>query len=148
MNEIAAWTNGEQCERHFLAYCADCRDMAHLRRTASGEVAYKADCAVQTFMELTGADYTEALAHMTQHGFAPGGGTPADKISEAFEAVGYQVREVTREVRYEDLRFAANRSFYVVGWKGKKCHAWSVAEGKTRRAFRPPFKYQVYEVSV
>jgi hypothetical protein len=33
---VTAWTSGEQCELHFLAYCADCRDQASLRRDAKG----------------------------------------------------------------------------------------------------------------
>jgi hypothetical protein len=146
MTEISDWAAGRECERHYMTYCADCADLAHLRRDAkTGEVGYRSDCAVQTFMELTGADYDEAVSYLRAVGFAPGGGTPAAKISAAFEAVGYRVREVY--VRYDQLKYEYQRSFYVTAWKSGKGHAWSVVNGKANRPYQPPFRYSVFEVT-
>lgn len=54
MSERAAWVSGAECERHFLAYCADCLDLAGLQRDANGEVTYQNDCAARNLISATG----------------------------------------------------------------------------------------------
>jgi hypothetical protein len=149
MSEITDWAQGTQCERHDLAYCADCRDMAGMRRAADGTVAYKMDCAVRTFAEITGAGYEEAVSYLRDAGFRPGSGTPWDQVGQAFKAAGFTVTAVTRRISPDSaLRLSqAGRCFYVLGRKGGKCHAWSLVDGKASRAFQPPFRYEIFEVT-
>jgi hypothetical protein len=147
--EIRDWATGQPCERHDLAYCADCRDLAGMRRAADGTVAYKSDCAVATFSEITGADYDESLGYLRAVGFIPGNGTPAGHIARAFADAGYTVRDITREVSLDGARTASGtgRAFYVSGQKGSKGHAWSIIGGRVNRGYVPPFRYRLYEVT-
>lgn len=147
MSDISDWADGRPCERHELAYCADCRDMAGIRRDVQGRVGYQSDCAVRTFAEITGAGYEEAADYLRDAGFRPGSGTPWDNVQLAFEAAGFQVTDVTRLGLAAALSLSAQgRCFYVLGQKGRKAHAWSLVDGTASRPYQPPFRYQVFEV--
>lgn len=140
------WAEGRECDKHEMSYCADCRDAAGIRRDATtGQVGYKKDCAVQSFIELTGASYDEAVEHLTAVGFRPGiAGTPAGAIVDALTAVGYTVRETP--VRYGDLR--GLRGAYVIsGRQGSGGHSWTVIDGTVNRGYRGRFTYRVWKVT-
>jgi hypothetical protein len=150
MTAIRDWTTGTPCERHDLAYCADCRDLAGLRRDkTTGEIVYQSDCAIRTFAEITGADYDEAVEIMRDAGARPGSGTPKPVLQAALLASGFKVTEVTRVIRVEDAPAlsAAGQRFYVTASKGRKGHAWSVMDGAVNRPWWPPFSYRIFEVS-
>jgi hypothetical protein len=147
MSEISDWMTGKPCERHDLAFCSDCRDLAGMRRADDGTVAYQSDCAVQTFAEITGADYDEAAGLLRAAGFRPGSGTPSDGVVQAFRSAGFKVTEVTWIGLDSALHLSASgRCFYVSGQKGRKGHAWSLVGGKANRAYQPPFRYRIFEV--
>jgi hypothetical protein len=141
------WAAGRECDKHEMSYCADCRDTAGIRRDADGTVGYTKDCAVQTFVEITGADYEEAAGYLRAAGFRPSSGTPAATgLRDALTAAGYSVREVTGAVRYDDLAHLPG-SYYISGRRGSRGHAWSVIDGTPRRAYGGRFTYRVFEVT-
>jgi hypothetical protein len=145
---ISDWQAGSECERHNLAYCADCRDLAKIVRRRDGSLGMADDCAVQTFAEITGADYAEALEILLAAGYVPGMGTWCEDVREAFAAAGYATTE--RHGLTPDsaaVASQAGRAFYVSAQKGRKGHAWSIADGIQRRAYRPPFRYRIFEVT-
>jgi hypothetical protein len=147
MTEMTDWAGGRECDKHDLAYCADCRDSAKIIRKLDGSLAYEGDCAVDTFREITGADYEEALEALRAAGYVPGRGTPAGGLTEALRSFGYSVTPTS--VRIEDAIWMSEtgRVYYVSGYKGKKGHAWSIIDGKANRPYYPPFRYQIYLVS-
>jgi hypothetical protein len=146
MTMMSDWTEGKPCERHDMMYCADCQASAGMRRTADGGLAYKKDCAVQSFVELTGAGYEEAVGYLREAGFRPGvAGTPQEGVVKALQAVGYTVREVTH---YRIGTLASRKgSFVISGQKGRKGHSWTVVDGVPSRAYQPPFRYRIWEVT-
>jgi hypothetical protein len=143
------WTAGVPCAVHELAYCADCRDAAGMRRALDGQTVYTNDCAVQTFAEITSASYDEAVSYLREAGFRPGSGTPKAATAQAFAAVGFNVTEKTAlgMAWAIDQSATAGRVFYVSADKGKRGHAWSIVNGATPRAFRSPFRYRIFEVT-
>lgn len=145
---ITDWESGEPCERHDLAFCADCLALAKLRRDDTG-VWYKSDCAVQTFMEITGATYEEAAAAFLASGFRPGHGTRRDVTRAVFESYGYTVTRMSYRFKLEDALRASRsgRAFYVGGTRGRKAHLWSVINGQQFRPMYPPFRYEIFEVT-
>jgi len=150
MTVITDWATGTPCERHELAYCADCRDLAGLRRDkVTGEVVYQGDCAIRTFAEITGADYAEAVEIMRDAGARPGNGTAKGVLQAALQASGFKVTEVTRVIRVEDAAVESRfgRRYYVSASKGRTGHAWSVVDGTHNRPWPLPFSYRIYEVS-
>lgn len=148
MSVISDWETGEPCERHDLAFCADCLALARLRRDDTG-VWYKSDCAVQTFVEITGAAYEEAAAAFLAAGFRPGHGTRRDITQAVFESYGYTVSRMSCGFDLFDAVLASHsgRAFYVGGRKGRKAHLWSVINGSQFRPMCPPFRYEIFEVS-
>jgi hypothetical protein len=148
MTVLADWQEGKYCEKHDMSYCADCLDQSKMRRDADGKVAYQGDCAVQTYVEITGEDYEPAAEALRAVGYVPGKGTPKDGLSAAFEAIGFQVREVTYlGLQALPAMSAAGRMFFVSADKGRKGHAWSVTDGQPNRAYQPPFRYRAFEVA-
>jgi hypothetical protein len=150
MTAIRDWETGTPCDRHDLAYCADCRDLAGLRRDqVTGKTVYQRDCAIQTFAEITGVGYEEAAEIMRDAGARPGSGTPKPVGPAALVACGFTVTEVTRVIRIEDAPAlsASGRRFYVSASKGRRGHAWSVTDGQANRPWPAPYSYRIYEVS-
>lgn len=149
--DLSTAFSAEPCDKHDISSCADCAAQNHIRRTSDGTTRYDKDCAVATFAELTGTTYAEATEIMTNAGFRPGKGTPESNISTAFTTTGFTVREVTRNLTPEAAlavtALAPQRMFYVVGRKGTRAHAWSISTGQVRRAFKPPYRYRLYEVT-
>ena len=147
---IEAWEAGEQCKAHYLAYCGDCLASSKLRRDEAGAVWYKSDCAVQTFMEITGATYEEASTAFLAAGFRPGHGTRRDITKAVFESYGYAVTRMSYRFKLEDALRASRSSgrvFYVGGQKSRKAHLWSVMNGRQFRPMFPPFRYEIFEVT-
>lgn len=149
MSELTAWQSGERCEKHDMMYCADCLEQGKLRRDDDGNVVYQNDCAVETFMEITGTkSYEVAAAVLKSFGYNPSYGAPADSLKLAFASAGYRVRDVTRLISYDSLAHFSTqgRKFFVTGRKGKKGHAWTIIDGKENRPYHSPFRYNAYEV--
>lgn len=148
MSETADWAAGTPCERHDLSWCTDCRDLAGMRRDESGATVYQSDCTVQTFAEVTGTSYDEAVTALRTVGFVPKKGTPHEGVLDAFRDAGYTVTDVTRRmsILYAQQMSRNGRHFVLCGTKGKKGHAWSITGGKINRPFRVPYRYSMYEV--
>ena len=147
MRELADWTT-TRCEKHDMTSCGDCLEQGKMRRTADGTVAYRSDCAVQTYIEITGEAYEPAVEALRAVGYRPGQGTPTGGLQAAFEAIGFTVREVTHLGIDRLPALSANgRIFYVSGFKGRKGHAWSVTDGQAHRAYQPPFRYRAFEIA-
>lgn len=146
-NELTDWQQGEPCKLHDMGYCTDCRDLAKIVRKSDGTLGYAGDCAVQTFAEITGASYDEAVTALRDAGYIPGRGTPVAGIAAAFTASGFQAARSSVHIDRLPALSATGRVFFVAGFKGRKGHAWSVVDGKAHRAYRPPFRYQVFEVT-
>ncbi len=147
MTEISDWSAGKPCQLHDMGYCADCKDLAGMRRLEDGSAAYKSDCTIQTFIEITGASYDEAAAALQAAGFRPGAGTPAGGVGRALAAAGFGVCRIRIDLDTAQALSARGRVFFVAGYKGKRGHAWTLLDGKANRAYRPPFRYQVFEVT-
>src|ERR1700751_3910394 len=94
---IENWAT-EPCERHLLTCCADCLKLARMRRNQDGELRYSKDCAVETFAEITGLAYPDALEIMLEAGYVIGRGTYRAATIAAFESAGCVVREVTHSM--------------------------------------------------
>lgn len=146
MTAITDWADGKPCERHELSFCADCRNLAGIDRRPDGSLGYRGDCAVQTFAELTGAEYDEAVTILKANGYGVGRGTPVDGLRAALVDAGYTVREMTRLITPEAAA-ASGRSFFVAGWQGSKGHAWSIDAGQSRRGFYGSYRYRIFEVA-
>ena len=144
--DLTTWQAGEPCERHDLAFCADCRDLAKIIRHRDGTLGFRSDCVVQTIVEVLGADYAEALEMARDAGYVPGKGTPADRLPAIFEAAGYRVRPSGFGLEGAIAASAAGRVFVVSAVKGRKGHAWSITGGQANRAYQPPFRYHLYEI--
>jgi hypothetical protein len=147
MSEIGNWESGAECERHMLAYCADCRDLAGIIRRHDGSLGFDNDCSVQSFAEITGASYDEAADLLRDQGFKPSGGTPYGRTEQAFKSAGYTVTCSTVTLTTARQLSESGRAFLVLGTKGKTAHAWSITDGKINRSYRPPFRYQVFEIT-
>jgi len=149
MSELQDWQSGRECEKHFLAFCMDCRDQAHMRRNEDGEVVYASDCTVATLREITGADYEEAAEAMRAAGFRPGRGAYAHETRAAFETLGYKVTDVTSHGLTWALwaSKAQGRCFWVTAKKGRKGHSWSITDGQQHRPYHPPFRYWLFEIT-
>lgn len=141
----------DRCDLHDISSCADCARKAGLRRDRQGQTRYDKDCAVATFSELTELPYADAAEIMLAAGFSPRKGTPEANIVGAFRDSGYTVTEVTRQLTPEAaLAVTAldqTKAFFVAGYKGKRAHAWSIHHGQYHRAYRPPYRYRIYEVT-
>jgi hypothetical protein len=147
MSTMTDWAGGERCQRHDLAYCADCRDMAGIVRARDGELHYKSDCAVSTFAEITGADYEESFQILSASGYRIGRGTPTEALTGALREAGYNAFRSHLDIDGAIAASATGRAFYVSGRKGRKAHAWSITEGRQNRPYFPPFRYALYEVT-
>ncbi len=118
-----------------------------MRLLEDGTVAYKSDCTVQTFIEITGASYDEATEALKAVGFRPGAGSPSDGLRKAFQAAGFQASPLMIDLDMAQAKSASGRMFFVQAYKGKRGHAWSIVDGNASRAYRPPFRYTVFEVT-
>lgn len=150
MSDITDWAAGKPCERHDLAFCTDCRDLAGMRRDADGNVSYDNDCAVRTFAEITGVGYEDAVELLRETGgYRHGRGMYREDLVRAFREAGFTVTPVTRVMSLDRALEASRggRRFYVSGHKGRKGHAWSLVDGKANRPYQPPFKYFLFEVA-
>ena len=143
----AGWEAGEPCARHELAWCGECLEMAGARRTAEGAVRYKNDCTVDTFRELTGCSYDDAITALEKVGLRPGRGLSRSMVVQALEDTGLRLRPV--RTRYNQLLYASEKGarFYVSGAKGRKRHSWTIQGGKASRAFVAPFSFLAWEVT-
>jgi hypothetical protein len=114
----------------------------------NGVLRYDGDCALQTYQEITGASYDEAVTALSAAGYRPGSGTPKAGLHAAFAAIGFTVAEVSG-MRLEGATHAsqAGRYFFVTATKGKHGHAWAIVDGKATRPYHPPFRYRIYEVT-
>jgi hypothetical protein len=153
MSETSGWAT-ERCEKHDMVSCADCLNQNRMRRTATGEVRYQDDCGVDTFREITGADYDFAAEVLREAGFTPGAGTRATDLRKAFESVGFKVTEVTHLGIDHALEMSAlyGRDFYVCGWtrsKNPEGHAWTIQKGRQNRDFlrHKRIVFKLYEVT-
>lgn len=151
MSETSGWAT-ERCEKHDMVSCADCLDQNRLRRVGS-EVRYQGDCSVDTFAELTGADYEFAAEVLREAGFVPGRGTRASDLIKAFESVGSTVTEVTHLGLGHALEMSAEygRKYFVCGWtrsKRPEGHAWTIQNGRQHRDFlrHKRIVFKIYEV--
>lgn len=140
------------CDKHELTGCADCMDLAKVRRaTGTNEVAFAGDCAVTSYQEITGATYDEAVEALRAVGFIPGQGTPHMGITKALTAAGYTVTSVPVRGRgYDVLPWESaqyGKTFLVSGQKGRTGHSWTIMDGKINRGYRPPFRYLVFRVT-
>src|SRR5258707_15227806 len=108
-----------------------------MKRGADGSVSYRSDCAVATFVEVTGARYDEAVEVMRAVGYRPGQGTPSQGILSALTSLGWSA--VKTSVRIEDAERASRngRVFIVYGRKGSKAHSWSILNGTANRPYHP-----------
>ena len=147
MSVLSDWTT-TPCEKHDMTSCADCLDQSKMRRDSDGQLHYRSDCAVQTYVEITGEDYEVAVEALRAVGYRPGRGTPKDGLRAAFEAIGFEVREVTHlGIDRLPALSARGRMFYISADKGSKGHAWSIVDGQPHRAYRPPFRYRAFEIA-
>ncbi len=154
------WASGARCDLHDIPFCADCQKSSGLRRDASGEVAYRNDCVVASYVEITGEDYETAVEILRSVGYRPASGTPAKGLADALAAVGFRSERrglgsvSARGTRYDgmsipDARAASvgGRVFYLIGADRESAHAWTIIDGKVSRAFlRAPYKYGILEV--
>ena len=147
MSTMTDWAAGSECALHDLAYCADCRDQAKIVRRHDGSLGYQGDCAVQTFAEVTGASYDEALELVTAGGYRPGVGTPAAALAGIFTQAGYQATRSWLTLEAATQASKSGRVFYVSAAKRSKGHAWSITEGAQHRAWWPPFRFVLFEVT-
>jgi hypothetical protein len=134
-----------------MVSCADCLDQAKLRRTATGEIAYRDDCAVRTVAEVTGLDYEFAAEVLREAGASLGSGTSVEALLAAFRSLGSTVREQTRIVRIEDAvaLSRSGRKFAVAGWAGRDGHAWTIIDGAANRDFlrNRRYSYRIFEIT-
>jgi len=139
----------ERCEKHDMTSCADCLELAHMRRDDDGEIRFQGDCAVDTFREITGVDYDFAVEVMLAVGYRPGAGTPAGQLAEAFASVGMTATRIPLAYDSAPAFSRRGRKFYAEGWAGRQGHAWTILDGIQRRHFfrDRPFKYRLYEVT-
>lgn len=132
----------ERCDLHDMVSCADCLDRQKLRRVGS-EVQYQGDCSIETFREITGADYDFAAEVLREAGFIPGQGTRATDLVKAFESVGFRVVDVTgMSLDSALLQSAHGHDFFVAGYtrsKRPEGHAWTIQNGKAARDY---FRYK------
>jgi hypothetical protein len=149
MLKMTDWAT-ERCETHDMVSCADCLDRAKLRRTDSGEIAYRDDCAIRTVAEITGLDYEFAVEVIREAGARPGTGSTVGALLESFRSLGSTVREQTRIVRIDEaVRLSrSGRKFAVAGWAGRDGHAWSIIDGEARRDFlrNRRYSYRIFEI--
>lgn len=153
MSELSDWQSGVPCGKHFLAWCADCLADAKMRRLGNGAVAYRSDCTVATFCEITGAGYDEAAELLKATGFRPGAGARPAELNAAFGVAGYHVTEhpaslLPVELAVEDAA-AGKRCYWVAGRRkgARQAHAWSVTAEGELRALTRPYRYRIFEVT-
>jgi hypothetical protein len=141
MLKASEWAT-ERCEIHDMVSCADCLDRAKLRRTDSGEIAYRDDCAVRTIA---------ASEVLREAGASLGSGTSVEALLAAFRSVGSSVREVTRIVKIESAPALSRsgRRFAVAGWAGRDGHAWTIIDGSANRDFLRTrrYSYRIFEIT-
>jgi hypothetical protein len=105
------------------ATCAICRKAAGYR---PGTDRHENDCTVRAFVNLTGADYAEALEYMAAAGRRAGKGCRVDITISALEAAGFTATSssLTLEQAERD-----GGDFLVSGRRGNRGHAWTVQAG-------------------
>jgi len=149
---LEGWKAGEPCERHFLAFCADCMKFAKLTHFG-GEIVYQKGCGINTLREVTGLDYEFAAEVLREAGASLGDGTTTLELRTAIESLGGILTEVTGlgERGAEIASWQSGRRFIVTAWKrsgrGYSGHAWSITEGQPHRAWPAPYRYRIYEVT-
>jgi hypothetical protein len=139
------------------ASCADCMDEgvflpAAARRSpaghpAAGTVALKKDCGVQAVTNALGIEYMEAAEALLAAGWTPGTGTPIPTIIAAVESFGF-----TATWSPMTLSDAARDggTFIVIGYRGRRCHAWTIEAGRRINALgweRPGLRYRVLRIA-
>lgn len=151
MLKASEWAT-ERCEIHDMVSCADCLDRAKLRRTDSGEIAYRDDCAIRSIAEVFDVDYEFAAEVLREAGAANGTGTATDVFVRALRSLGSEVREVTRIVKIESAPALSRsgRRFAVAGWSGRMGHAWTIIGGAANRDFlrNRRYSYRIFEITV
>jgi hypothetical protein len=149
MLKMADWAT-ERCEIHDMVSCADCLDRNKLRRTETGEIAYRDDCAIRTVAEITGLDYEFSAEVIREAGTRPGSGSTLGALVEAFRSVGSTVQELTRIVRLDEAvsLSRSGRTFAVAGWAGRDGHAWTIKDGQQLRHYlrNRKFSYRIFEI--
>lgn len=157
--KASEWAEGRECELHEIPFCADCRDASGIVRLDSG-IQYRDDCAVQSYVEITGEDYEGSIELFRSLGYVPGRGTPAKAITEALTRVGFGTERrglgqvADRKVRAEgfttgDAIDASRRGrvFLLIGSDRRGAHAWTIIDGKVNRHYlRAPYRYGILEI--
>lgn len=120
------------------AACVDCMDEGvflpkQARRagagqlTAGGTVALVNDCSVQAIAAALGADYLEAAEALAAAGWVPGQGATEAQIRAAVVALGFELAGSGLSL---DAARRDGGTFIVVGYRGRRGHAWTIDAGR------------------
>jgi hypothetical protein len=148
--QLIGWSQGQECAKHEMAFCGMCREQQGIKRSADGSVSFGSDCTVKAVANLLGGSYTEAAELMAANGFRPGHGAKASGIEAAFKSAGFTVRPTSYSLIEAMAASQKGRSFYAIGRRGKKAHAWAITGGAAYEPYTVAggrFTYRIYEVA-
>lgn len=109
--------------------CAICKARAGYR---PGTDRQEGDCGVESFTELTGADYGEALELLAAAGRTAGAGTTVDTMLTALAAAGFTATPAPVRHGY----YPTTGAYLCAAWIGGKGHAFTIIDGTLNRAGR------------
>lgn len=128
-------------------WCSICRKADGYR---PGSDRQANDCTVMAFVNLTGADYTEAETITAEHGRRPGKGMVVADLHAALASVGYAARPVSLDLHMAVAASRQGRAFHVTAARNGRRHSWAIVDGKQINgwtATRSSMRYSIYEVS-
>lgn len=125
-------------------WCALCRKNLGYRPGVDRQFS---DCSVRTIVNLTGADYAEAVELLAAAGRRNGCGASETNVVDALAAAGWTARSTGSTLA---AAVASGRSFFVAARRGRKGHAYAIVAGSILEAGQyasAGTSYRIYEVA-
>ena len=123
-------------------FCSTCRAETGYR---PGTDRFANDCTVETFCEITGVEYDEAVEILLDVAdYRPGHGVKIEALREALDLFGFR----TRTVPYNGT-LPTTGTYIIAAYKQRSAHAWTLVDGVGRRVgsyYRPGTRIEIVEV--
>jgi hypothetical protein len=145
MTQTQTQTTTDECQHGMEPmWCSICKHAAGYK---PGSMEHRNDCTVKAFVNLTGADYAEAVELLRNFGRKNGRGMQSEQLQDALKWFGFRITRST--LRLEDAP-ATGKTFLVSARRGKLGHAFVIQDGKFVNAgqfTKPGTQYRMWEVN-
>jgi len=138
----AANSHDSECKHGMeRAWCSLCREVDGFK---AGSDRQRNDCTIQTVVNLTGAEYSEAQELLEAQGKRKGAGSTKEQTIAALAECGWVA---TRSSLTIEQAQRSGRSFFVSARRNRVGHAWAIVAGEQLNQWNRNFRYTLFEVA-